>query len=656
MNTELLAVTALCAIALFVSESPAAQVSVVKTPPTEGTNDFYVFNRAPLLPNPLAKLPIGAVTPRGWLLGQLDLMVDGMTGRLDEISSFVTEDSGWWNGRSRGWEELPYWIKGVGDLGYVLDNRDMKLKARKWLDKAIESRQEDGYFGPPENKKNRDLWPNMPMLFALQSLYEATGDERVIPLMTGYFRYQAGLPDDDLLPESWQKVRGGDNLESVYWLYNRTGEAWLLNLAKRIHERTADWTGGIASRHVVNFCQAFREPADFYQQSREKRHLQATERNYAEMMDEYGQVPGGMFGADENCRPGKTGPEQAAETCAMVEFMYSNGSLLRITGDPKYADRCEEIAFNSFPASMTPDLKGLHYLTAPNQVQLDSGPEHCYQNQGTMVSYSPHIYRCCQHNVAQGWPYYAEHLWMAARGNGLASVLYAACEVKAKVGDGAEVRIVEETGYPFEEEVHFTLHTPRDVRFPLMLRIPRWCRRATVLLNGEDLGVKTEPLSYVVIDRKWKDGDRVKLALPMEFSVTTWEKQNGGVSVSRGPLSYSLKIGEKWVVYGGTEEWPEKEIWPTSPWNYGLILDAKDPAGSFKISRRRPVGAQPFTPESAPIALTARARRIPEWQLVMNCPGPVPRSPAVSKEPIEEVELVPMGCARLRISVFPVAK
>ncbi len=148
----------------------------------------------------------------------------------------------------------------------------------------------------------------------------------------------------------------------------------------------------------------------------------------------------------------------------------------------------------------------------------------------------------------------------------------------------------------------------------------------------------------------------MKLELPMEISVTTWEKQNGGVSVSRGPLSYSLKIGEKWVTYGGTEEWPEKEIWPTTPWNYALVLDEKDPAASFEISGRQPVGAQPFTLEAAPIALTAKARRVPEWQLVMNCPGPVPESPVVSEEPIEEVELIPMGCARLRISVFPVAR
>ena len=664
MNITTVLLIILCVVAVGVS---GADVRVLKCPPTDGKTDFYVFNREPLLPNPLAKLPIGAIEPGGWLRGQLDLMVTGMTGRLDEISPFLTKESGWWNLQSRGWEEAPYWIKGVGDLGYVLDNREIKIKARKWLDAAIASQDEDGYFGPPENKEKHDVWPNMVMLFAFQSLHEATGDQRVIPFMTKYFRYQMNLPVEDLIPESWQKVRAGDNLESIYWLYNRTGEPWLLDLAKRLHERTADWTGGIQSRHVVNFAQCFRQPGVYYQQSRDAKHIAAVERNYNEMIGEYGQVPGGMFGADENCRPGKTGAQQAAETCAMAEFMYSDESLLGITGDPTYADRCEEVAFNSFPAASTPELKGIHYLTAPNQVQLDSGPEHCYQNGGTMVSYSPFkVYRCCQHNVGQGWPYYAEHLWMATRGNGLAAVLYCASEVKAKVGDGTEVRIVEETDYPFEEQVRFAIHAPKEVRFPLTLRIPRWCGRASVSVNGARVSIKAEPSSYVVIERAWKDGDRVALDLPMEIGIKTWEKQNGGVSVSRGPIWYSLKIGEKWTKYGssdaasaksgGTDDWPEWEVRPTTQWNFGLVLDAKNPASSFKVSGTQPLKPQPFTPDAAPITLTAKARRVPQWQLEMNCPADVPRSPAQTAEPVEDVQLIPMGCARLRISVFPVVK
>ena len=218
----------------------AEKTELVSSPPAGTSNAHYVSNRPPLLPSPLVKLPIGAIRPRGWLLVQLELMRNGFTGRLPELSRFVGEDSGWFTLKGPGWEEMPYWLKGYADLGYILKDPEITAAAGKWLDLAFRSQQEDGFFGPPENRKNKDLWPNMLVLTCLQSLCEATGDERVIPFLTRYFRFEAGLPEKDLLPGSWQKLRGGENLESVYWLYNRTGEAFLLDLARRIYERTAD--------------------------------------------------------------------------------------------------------------------------------------------------------------------------------------------------------------------------------------------------------------------------------------------------------------------------------------------------------------------------------------------------------------------------------
>ena len=151
----------------------------------------------------------------------------------------------------------------------------------------------------------------------------------------------------------------------------------------------------------------------------------------------YGQVPGGMFGGDENCRRGYYGPRQGIETCASVEFMLSCEMLLKIAGDLTWADRCEDVAFNTFPPAMTADLQALHYLVSPNQCRLDSkNKAPGIENDGDMFSYDPHRYRCCQHNVAHGWPYFAEHLWMATPDNGLAAVFYAASQVTAKVGDG----------------------------------------------------------------------------------------------------------------------------------------------------------------------------------------------------------------------------
>jgi len=641
------------------------KVSVKRIPPTTSTNRYYVSNRSPLLPSPLVKLPIGNIEPKGWLLSQLQLMRDGFTGHLPELSKFLKPDSGWLTLEGRGWEEMPYWLKGFGDLGYVLKDPKIIEQARKWLDAVLSSQQPDGYFGPPENKKDKDLWPNMVALFTLQNFYEATGDERVIPFMTRYFRYQHNLPEEDLLPGSWQKLRGGDNLESVYWLYNRTGEKFLLELGQRLYERTSDWTSPLLTPerdkdwkpssfyHGVNIAMGFRQPGVFYQQSKDKKHIEAVERNYRMVMDEYGQQPGGMFGADENIRPGYTDPRYAAETCSMVEFMYSDESLLKITGETRYAERCEEIAFNSFPASLTADLKALHYLTAPNLISCDSSGEHDYQNKGTMVSFDPWRYRCCQHNVAFGWPYYAEHLWLATADNGLAAVLYAPSQVKAKVASGIEVLISEDTWYPFGDFVEFTIRTDTPVSFPLYLRIPEWTEQAKILINGKQAMAELKPGYYAVIEREWKNADKVRLELPMEIRIKTWEKAANAVSVKQGPLWYSLKIGEEHKRYGGTEEWPAWEILPTTPWNYGLIIDPKHPEDSIIVLSQKPPAFQPFTPEVAPILLQAKAKIIPQWTAEGRMVGKLPQSPVKSDEPVEKIILIPMGCARLRIASFP---
>ena len=643
----------------------AVKVSVLRIPPITSTNRHYVSNRSPLLPSPLVKLPIGNIEPKGWLLSQLELMRDGFTGHLPELSKFLKSDSGWLTLEGRGWEEMPYWLKGFGDLGYVLKDPKIIEQTKKWLDAVLSSQQADGYFGPPENKKDKDLWPNMVVLFTLQSLYEATGDERVIPFMTRYFRYQYNLPEEDLLPGSWQKLRGGDNLESVYWLYNRTGEKFLLELGQRLYERTSDWTSPLLSPerdknwkpssfyHGVNITMGFRQPGVFYQQSKDKKHIEAVERNYRMVMDEYGQQPGGMFGADENIRPGYIDPRYAAETCSMVEFMYSDESLLKITGTTRYAERCEEIAFNSFPASMTADLKALHYLTAPNLISCDSSGEHDYQNKGTMVSYDPWRYRCCQHNVAFGWPYYAEHLWLATPDNGLAAILYAPSQVTAKVGNGFEVRISEDTWYPFGDFIEFTIRLDNPVSFPLYLRIPEWIEQAKILINGKQAKAELKPGHYAVIEREWKNADQVRLELPMEIKIKTWEKAANAVSVKRGPLWYSLKIGEEHKRYGGTDEWPAWEILPTTPWNYGLIVDPNHPEDSITLLSQKPPAFQPFTPEAAPILLQAKAKRIPQWTAEGRMVGKVPQSPVKSDEPVEKIILIPMGCARLRIASFP---
>jgi hypothetical protein len=660
------ALLAAFALPLTSFNAAAVEAQVVSKPVPSSAAAFYTGNRAALIPTPFLKLPIGSITPKGWLRHQLELERDGMTGHLEEISKWCRFESNAWsnpNGQGHsGWEELPYWLKGYGDLGYVLNDEAIIKEARKWIEAVLANQDADGWFGPRSLQTSLDgkpdLWPHMVMCNVLQSFYEFSGDSRVVPFLTRYFKWLNTQPSENFGAGYWPKIRFGDNIETIYWVYNRTGEPWLLELAKKIHDHMARWDTGVINWHNVNIAQGFREPGVYYQQARLEKFLDAAERNYQAVMDTYGQFPGGGFGGDENCRPGYTDPRQGFETCGIVEFMHSFEMLLKISGNPVWADRCEELAFNSLPAALTPDWKGLHYLTCANQVQLDKGNKApAIDNQGNMFAYSPfEVYRCCQHNVSHGWPYYAEELWLATADHGLCASLYAASEVTAKVGRGATVRISEDTDYPFNEKINFTLSTDRPVTFPLYLRLPRWCSSAQASINGKPQKLQPAPLHYIVLNRSWRNGDRIQLDLPMNLSVRYWPKNKNAVSVDRGPLTFSLRIGERWQKYGEDANWPEFEVFPTTAWNYGLILDHADVSKSFEVvAKPGPLAAQPFIPETVPLELRAKAKKIPGWKLdKFGMVGKLQPSPVKTEEPVETVTLIPMGAARLRITSFPV--
>jgi len=686
---ELAIIWSMTVTTLITSALAAAEAThTIAQPNTRRRNSFYVGNRQPLLPSPLLKLPIGSIQPRGWLRKQLALQADGFFGHLPELSRFlVKENNPWLSPEGEGekfWEEVPYWLKGFGDLAYVLGDRKLIDEAKEWINGVIASQREDGWFGPRANLRSPrrhspgkpDLWPNMIMLNALQSYYEYSGDERVIRLMTRYFHWELGVPEEDFLPPFWQQQRAGDNLASVYWLYNRTGDKLLLRLATRIHRNTASWTDGVPNWHNVNISQALRGPATYYLQSKNPQHLTAPERNYQTVWGLYGQVPGGMFGGDEDCRPGFHSARQAVETCGMVEMMHSCEAILKIHGDLKWADRCEDVAFNSLPAATTADLRALRYLTAPNLIISDRKNKHPrISNKGAKFLMNPHGHRCCQLNMGQAWPYYAEHLWMATPDNGLALIFYSDSKVTAKVGDGTEVTITENTHYPFDETIALRVSSPHALRFPLYLRIPRWCDKARFAIDNQRIQVQAKPQSYLLIDRQWKNGDIITLEFPMQMRLRTWAKNANSISIDRGPLSYSLRIGEEYIPVDGTvleylprswyreglsekliAAWPAWEILPTTPWNYGLVLDKRGPEASFEIAKTEwPSDSRVWGHATTPIRIKARGRRIPGWQEdELGLVGLLSESPVRSKEPVEEITLIPMGAARLRISAFPV--
>ena len=650
-------------------------VTMTDRPDRMEQNPNYANNRSPLQPLHFLKLPVGSIKPEGWLRKYLELQRDGLTGHLNEISAWLEKGNNAWltNGGDHGWEEVPYWLKGYGNLAYTLGDENMINEAKTWIEAAINSQRPDGSFGPINMKGDKpELWAQMIMLWCLQSYYEYTNDSRVLTLMTNFFKWELSLPDDKFLEDYWENSRGGDNLLSVYWLYNKTGESFLLELAEKIHRNTADWTrpSTLPNWHNVNVAQCFREPATYYMLDKDSALLAASYNVHHLIRRTFGQVPGGMFGSDENCRMGYIDPRQGVETCGMVEQMASDEIMLRMTGDPFWAEHCEDVAFNTYPAATMPDFKALRYITCPNHVISDSKNHHPgIDNSGPFLAMNPFSSRCCQHNHAQGWPYYTEHLVLATPDNGAALALYASCKATMKVGDGQQIAIHEETNYPFDEVIRLTVQTDKEVEFPLYLRIPTWANQAQIHINGQKVTAPVTSGQYACIRRTWKNDDKVELTLPMQLSLRTWQVNKNSVSVNYGPLTMSLKIQEKYVKSDSKEtaigdsqwqkdadasQWPTYEIYPDSPWNYSLVLNKDNALKDFKLIKKQwPADNFPFTQESVPLEIKTVGRQIPSWKVDQyGLCHELPEADAPKREK-EEITLIPMGAARLRISAFP---
>jgi hypothetical protein len=329
--------------------------------------------------------------------------------------------------------------------------------------------------------------------------------------------------------------------------------------------------------------------------------------------------------------------------------------LVETFGDVAFADRLERLAYNANPGTCMPDYWAHQFDQQANQVLCTIAKRQWSINDDTSNIYGlePN-YGCCTANMHQGWPKLVSHLWMATHDQGLAAIAYGPSRVTAKVGDGAEVSFLEETEYPFDGAVRLVAELSRPARFPLHLRIPQWAAGARVACAGEEF--PNQAGHFVRLDRTWNSGDVVSIALPMK--VRTETRYNNAVTVLRGPLCFSLKIGERYEQLKSHHDKLPVIDWavhPTTPWNYGLLLNRDDPEKSLSVVRTA-IGRTPFEQSAAPVTLKVKGKAIPEWKLEHNSAGDPPASPVSSNEPTVDLELIPYGNTRLRITEFPTIK
>jgi hypothetical protein len=636
---------------------------------SEAAEGKIVANKAPLQPNAFNPLPLGAVHPAGWLQRQEELQAGGLTGHLDEFWSDVGPNSGWLGGSGESWERGPYYLDGLLPLAYQLNDPHLIAKAKRWVDWTLNSQKENGQFGPV---KNDDWWPRMVMLKVLTQYAEVSGDPRVVPFLTKYFDYERqNLPGRPL--RDWGKYRWQDNVYTVLWLYNRTGDQSLLSLARLLHDQGFNWEGqfqnfsfldkqtkestGLAAHpkeipeaamqtHGVNNAMALKAAPVWWLVSGRPGDRAALDSQLA-LLDRYHGLPNGMFSADEHLAG--PDPSQGTELCTVVETMFSYEEDFAIVGDSQMADRLERVSYNALPATLSDDMWSHQYDQQPNQISCTRAHRQWSTNgdDSNLFGLAPN-FGCCTANLHQGWPKFVTSLWMGTLDGGLVAVAYAPSEVRTKL-NGSTVSVHEDTSYPFRGDVKFTLSLSSAATFPLVMHIPEWATSATIKVNDQPAPASVDQArsGFFSLRREWHDGDVVTLALPMEPRVTHWF-HNSAV-FEAGPLVFSLPLDGQWTeLKKYAEKSADWQVTSSKSWNYAVQVGQCD-----ATLKDESIAEVPFNVNHPALSMRVEGRRLPEWTEKENSAGPLPVSPVVSQQPLQQLTLVPYGAAKIRVTAFP---
>ena len=638
-----------------------------------------LFNRAPLTSNNLTELPLGSIKPEGWLKEQLRTQADGLSGHLYEVWEDVGENCGWLGGDGDSWERAPYYLDGLVPLAWELDDERLKAVCMKYIEWILASQRADGWFGP---EKNDDYWPLMVALKALKQYFTATGDKRVIVLMDRFFRYEyqnlAANPMRD-----WAVARGGENINLALWLYNLTGQKYLLELCRRLRTQTLDWPNYFHTfpntqsmsrslrwdrlsealeeekdeklegdkrpyfhtqyhyTHVVNVAMGLKTPGVISLFKSGFKEQGGFNFGWSKLMKYHG-VGYGMFTGDEHLSG--SSPTQGTELCAVVEAMHSIETLIGI-GDfgNDLPDILEKLAYNALPAAFNPDMTAHQYDQQANQVKVSVDRRGWYNNgdDSNVYGFAPH-FGCCTANYHQGWPKFVNSLWYATADDGLSAVSYAPCTVRARLAD-VPVRLSVSGNYPFSHNVEIEVSAKQPVEFPLYLRVPFWVNQPMIFLpDGEIMQVRAGETAC--IRRKWRSGDRIRLELPTQPRVKKhWHHQS--ITVEYGPLLMAYQPEEKWEKLND-REYADWQVTTDDDFGYAILADEP------KKAVLEPEKAGAFGKGEPAAYVMVKAAHI-DWPMDGASCAQVPIMPAITAGDVTTLKLVPYGSTGLRISQFP---
>jgi hypothetical protein len=232
-----------------------------------------------------------------------------------------------------------------------------------------------------------------------------------------------------------------------------------------------------------------------------------------------------------------------AETCASVALVFLARSLLAIEPRAEYGDVMERALYNLIAGSMAADGTRFFYVN-PLEVWPEASVKNPARNHVKAVRQKWFACACCPPNVARLVSSLGRYVYTVL-GDTVFTNLYMESDASIQVA-GAPVRLTQVTRYPWHESVHMDVEADGGREFAIALRLPGWCRRADVRVNGSPLCIEDcRENGHAVVRARWKTGDRIDMSFPMPIELIeahpSVRANAGKVAIQRGPLVYCVE-------------------------------------------------------------------------------------------------------------------
>jgi hypothetical protein len=581
---------------------------------------------------------------------------EGFAGCLDALSPHVANDlfanrldgpagaAGWWDAESRG-----NWLWGYLLLAALAGSNDHRRRADALVHGLRNTQDDDGYLGiyRPGGRfaegdiENGELWAQSRALLVLLTHHELTGDTESL-LAARRAADRSLRPGTS--PASWFGRRPTTDdrtgvthglcfVDALQMLGECTGEPGYREAARAVLRDFDAWTTPFPNDDLACSCLADPDRPLRGHAVHTAEHLRAlvfdgtdpaVRIRAALRKVAFSTTPSGALIGDESLH-GLPGPQAAYEYCTLTELAFSLARLGEFTADPALGDWLERLVFNAAQGARTADGRALAYLSMDSRVEASAAlPDSYSRLSGRHGRYklSPthdDVACCCNPNATRLMPHYVAGSWLArSDARGFVAFAHGPSLLRARI-DGADVEVMTDTAYPFEDEIRYEVRVQAPRRFGLWLRRPAWARAVEV--EGVE---SVSHDGWMEIVRDW--GGHTRFVLRFDTGPSVERYPQGTLAVMRGPLQFAspLRHRVRHTPVAGREAWPDAE----------LFAPAED------LAR-----ATPIVDESLPgLGFETRRPRAP------GVDDPWHAAPLVLWSPA--AQLVPMGCAPLRRADF----